>query len=104
MSRAEDLLEEVIAIAKDLAGGARDDDLPGRAAKLTETLEGQRGKFIYRTLAGVPNANRCRKAAQVLVAAVASDDASAADGAMSKLEAEVRRLVDGADAPGVVLT
>ena len=104
MSRAEDLLEEVITITKDLAGGGRDDDLPARAAKLTGMLEGQRGKFIYKTLPGVPNANRCKKAAHAVVATLESDDASAADAAMSKLETEVRAMIDRADAPGVVLT
>ncbi len=69
-----------------------------------ETLEGQRGRFIYRTLAGVPNANRCKKAAQAAAAAAESGDAAALDPAVLKLEAEVREMVDRADAPGVVLT
>ena len=104
MSRAEDLLEEVIDITKSLASDARDSDVPERAARLVETLEGERGKFLYRTLAGVPNANRCKKAAQAAAAAAESGDASALVPAVSKLEAEVQEMVDRADAPGVVLT
>ena len=103
MSRAEDILEEVIDITKSLANAA-DRDVPERAARLVETLEGQRGKFLYRTLAGVPSAVRCRKAVQAAVAAAESGDASALAPAVSKLEAEVQGMIDAADAPGVVLT
>ena len=103
MSRAEDILEEVIDVTKSLANAA-DRDVPERAARLVETLEGQRGKFLYRTLAGVPPAVRCRKAVQAAVAAAESDDASALAPAVSQLEAKVQEMVDGADAPGIVLT
>ena len=104
MSRAEDLLEEVIAVARGLANGERDDDVPERAAKLAEALEGQRGKFFYKTLTGVPNANRCKKAAEAAAAAAESGDVGAFGAAMSKLEAEVQEMIGRADAPSVVLT
>ena len=104
MSRAEDLLEEVITIARGLASGERGDDMPGRAAKVAEALEGQRGKFFYKTLAGVPNANRCKKAARAAAAAAESGDAGALGPAMSELEAEVQEMIGRADAPSVVLT
>lgn len=104
MSRAGDLLEEVIAIARSLANGERDDDVPERAAKLTEALEGQRGRFFYKTLAGVPNANKCKKAAQAAAAAAESGDAGGLGPAMSQLEAEVQEMIGRADAPSVVLT
>lgn len=104
MSRAEDLLEEVIAVTNGLASDARDGDAPERAAKLAETLEGQRGRFFYKTLTGVPNANRCKKAAQAAAAAAESGDAPALDLAMSKLEAEIQEMIGRADAPSIVLT
>ena len=104
MSRAEDLLEEIIDITKSLASDALDSDVQERASKLAETLGGQRGKFFYKTLTGVPNANRCKKAARAVAAAAESGDGSALIPAVSKLEAEVREMVDAADAPGIVLT
>jgi len=104
LSRAEDLLEEVIAIARGLANGERDDDVPERAAKLAEALEGQRGKFFYKMLAGVPNTNKCKKAAQAAASAAESGDAGALGPAMSKLEAEAQEMIGRADAPSVVLT
>ena len=103
MSRAEDLLEEVIAVAQGLAHNGRD-AVPRRAAELVGELQGQRGKFFYKTLTGVPNANKCKKAAEAAAGAARSGDASALAAAMSKLEAEVREMVSRADAPGTVLT
>ncbi|MBM3956691.1 MAG: hypothetical protein FJ313_01400 [Gemmatimonadetes bacterium] len=103
MSRAGDLLEEVIAVTQGLANGGYD-DVARRAGRLVGALEGQRGKFFYKTLTGVPNANRCKKAAEAAAAAVRSRDASALASAMSKLEAEVQEMISRADAPGTVLT
>ena len=104
MSRAEDLLEETIAITKGLAESAGDGGLKTRADKLVETLEAERGKFFYKALLGVPGSNRCKKAAQAAVAAAESGDASAAEPAMAKLEAEVQDMVGKSDSPPVVLT
>ena len=104
MSRAEDLLEEVIDITKSLASDALDGDVQERASKLAETLVGQRGRFFYKTLTGVPNTNKCKKAAQAAAAAAESGDAGALGPALSKLEAEVQEMIGRADAPDVVLT
>ena len=86
MPRGQDLLDEAIS----LISGAGQDELADR-------LTAQRDKFFFKSLAGVPLANKVKKAGTAL-----SSDASDANiGAVAALVGEIE---DKADAPGTVLT
>ena len=86
MPRGQDLLDEAIL----LISGAGQDDLADR-------LTAQRDKFFFKSLAGVPLANKVKKAGTAL-----SGDAS--DGNINAVESLVAQIEDKADAPGTVLT
>ena len=86
MPRGQDLLDEAIS----LISGAGQDGLADR-------LTAQREKFFFKSLAGVPLANKGKKAGQAL-----SGDASSAN--VGAIEALVNEIEEKADAPGTVLT
>jgi hypothetical protein len=86
MPRGQDLLDEAIS----LISGAGQSDLADR-------LTAQRDKFFFRSLAGVPLANKVKKAGTAL-----SGDAS--DANVNAVESLVTEIEDKADAPGTVLT
>ncbi|MDP6666685.1 MAG: hypothetical protein QF357_04730 [Dehalococcoidia bacterium] len=86
MPRAQDLLDEAITLISDAGHGG-----------LADRLTAQREKFFFTSLAGVPLANKVKKAGQAL-----SGDNS--DANVSALEAIVDEIEEKADAPGTVLT
>ena len=86
MPRGQDLLDEAIA----LISGAGQNELADR-------LTAQREKFFFKSLAGVPLANKVKKAGTAL-----SGDGT--DGTVEAAEALVSEIEDKADAPGTVLT
>jgi len=86
MPRGQDLLDEAIA----LISGAGQNELADR-------LTAQREKFFFKSLAGVPLANKVKKAGTAL-----SGDGP--DGNVEAVEALVSEIEDKADAPGTVLT
>ena len=86
MPRGQDLLDEAIS----LISGAGQSDLADR-------LTAQRDKFFFKSLAGVPLANKVKKAGTAL-----SSDPS--DGNINAVESLVAQIEDKADAPGTVLT
>ena len=86
MPRGQDLLDEAIA----LISGAGQNELADR-------LTAQREKFFFKSLAGVPLANKVKKAGTAL-----SGDGT--DGNVELVEALVSEIEDKADAPGTVLT
>jgi len=86
MPRGQDLLDEAIS----LISGAGQSDLADR-------LTAQRDKFFFKSPAGVPLANKVKKAGTAL-----SSDAS--DGNINAVEFLVSEIEDKADAPGTVLT
>ena len=85
MPRGQDLLDEAIA----LISGAGQNELADR-------LTAQREKFFFKSLAGVPLANKVKKAGTAL-----SGDGT--DGNVEAVEALVSEIEDKADAPGTVL-
>ncbi len=92
MPRAQDLLNEAISITEGAADGG-----DGRLGGLVERMQAQTDKFFFKSLAGVPLANKARKAAQVI-------DGSADDSTIGALEAVVAEIEEKSDAPGTVLT
>jgi hypothetical protein len=86
MPRGQDLLDEAIA----LISGAGQNELADR-------LTAQREKFFFKSLAGVPLANKVKKAGTAL----SGDDT---DGNVEAVEALVSEIEDKADAPGTILT
>ena len=86
MPRGQDLLDEAIA----LISGAGQNELADR-------LTAQREKFFFKSLAGVPLANKVKKAGTAL-----SGDGT--DGNVEAVEALVSEIEDKEDAPGTVLT
>ena len=86
MPRGQDLLDEAIA----LISGAGQNELADR-------LAAQREKFFFKSLAGVPLANKVKKAGTAL-----SGDGT--NGNVEAVEALVSEIEDKADAPGTVLT
>ena len=86
MPRGQDLLDKAIT----LISGAGQDGLADR-------LTAQRDKFFFKSLAGVPLANKVKKAGQAL-------NGDATTGNVDAVEALVGEIEDKADAPGTVLT
>ena len=86
MPRGQDLLDEAIA----LISGAGQNELADR-------LTAQREKFFFKSLAGVPLANKVKKAGTAL-------SGYGTDGTVEAVEALVSEIEDKADAPGTVLT
>jgi hypothetical protein len=86
MPRGQDLLDEAIA----LISGADQ-------SRLAERLTAQREKFFFKSLAGVPLANKVKKAGTALSADVSDANINAVDALVGEIESK-------ADAPGTVLT
>jgi hypothetical protein len=86
MPRGQDLLDEAIS----LITGAGQNDLADR-------LTVQRDKFFFKSLAGVPLANKVKKAGTALTADGSDANVSAVEALVTEIEAK-------ADAPGTVLT
>ncbi len=97
MPRGQDLLDEAISLISNAGQGAGDAGLGERASGLVERLAAQRDKFFFKSLAGVPLANKVKKAGQAL-----GGDCSSAN--MDAVEVLVGQIEDKADAPGIVLT
>ena len=95
MPRGQDLLDE----AMNLVSGANvgDSDVKDRAEAMADRLKRQRDKFFFKSLAGVPLANKVKKACQALGETCSSDNLDA-------VEALVTEIENKADAPGTVLT
>ncbi len=85
------MLNEAISITEGAAGG------DGRLGGLVERMQAQSEKFFFKSLAGVPLANKAKKAAQVI-------EASVDDSTIGALEAIVAEIEEKSDAPGTVLT
>ncbi|MDA1257962.1 MAG: hypothetical protein O3C10_08990 [Chloroflexi bacterium] len=96
MARAQDQLDEAIAITREVAGGLGD-DLKTRAESAASGMEVHREKFFFQSLTGLPFAVKANRAAKAMSAA-------ANDATIAVLEAVVREIDDKADAPGTVLT
>ena len=86
MPRGQDLLDEAISLISGAGQGA-----------LADRLTAQRDKFFFKSLAGVPLANKVKKAGQTL-----NGDGSTAN--VDAVEALVSEIEEKADAPGTVLT
>ena len=93
MPRAQDLLNEAISITEGAANGGGD----GRLGGLVERMQAQSEKFFFKSLAGVPLANKAKKAAQAI-------ESSADDSTIGTLEGIVAEIEEKSDAPGTVLT
>ena len=97
MARGQNLLDEAISLIAGAVNGPRDHALGDQAAGLSDRLTSQRDKFFFKSLAGVPLANKVKKAAQAL-----SIDFSRTN--MDAIEVLITEIEDKADAPGTVLT
>jgi hypothetical protein len=86
MPRGQDLLDEAIALI-----------LGADQSRLAERLTAQREKFFFKSLAGVPLANKVKKAGTALSADVSDANINAVDALVGEIESK-------ADAPGTVLT
>ena len=86
MPRGQDLLDEAISLISGAGQGA-----------LADRLTAQRDKFFFKSLAGVPLANKVKKAGQTL-----NGDGSTAH--VDAVESLVSEIEDKADAPATVLT
>ena len=91
MPRAQDLLNEAISITDGAAGGNE------RLGGLVDRMQAQAEKFFFKSLAGVPLANKAKKAAQAI-------EGSADDSTVGALDAIVTEIEEKSDAPGTILT
>ena len=97
MSRAQELLDQAITLIETAGQSIDDSELAGHARVVAAGLKAQREKFFFKSLVGVPLANKARNAAQ---AAASSPSA----GSIEALEAVLSEINVKADAPGTVLT
>lgn len=97
MSRAQDLLDQAVELIGTAGQKIDDKGLAGRAAAVAAGLKAQREKFFFKSLVGVPLANKARGGAEAL----ARNPSSAA---VEALEAVLVEIDGKADAPGTVLT
>ncbi len=97
MARAQDLLDQAIAVIDSASPRIGDPGLAGRANAVATGLKAQRDKFFFKSLVGVPLANKAKSAAD----AVASNPSAGSIGALEAILAEINSK---ADAPGTVLT
>ncbi len=86
MPRGQDLLDEAISLISD-----------AQQVDLAERLTAQRDKFFFKSLAGVPLANKVKKAGAKL-----NTDPSEVN--LAIVEALIVEIEAKADAPGTVLT
>ena len=97
MARAQDLLDQAIALIEGASRKLDDTALAGRAGAAATELKAQRDKFFFKSLVGVPLANKARAAAET----VAGGPSAASIQALESVVVEIRGK---ADAPGTVLT
>ena len=97
MARGQDLLDEAISLISAAGNGTGDHALGDQAVGLSDRLTSQRDKFFFKSLAGVPLANKVKKAAQVLNVDFSRTNIDA-------IEVPITEIEDKADAPGTVLT
>jgi hypothetical protein len=94
---AQDLLDEAINIIEATGAGLGDAGLASRANAVATGLRSQRDKFFFKSLVGVPLANKAKGAAE----AVARNPSTSS---VAALEAVLAEIGSKADAPGTVLT
>ena len=97
MSRAQDLLDQAVEMIGSAGQKIDDKGLAARASIVAAELKAQREKFFFKSLVGVPLANKARGGAEAL-----ARNPSAAG--VEALEAVVVEIKGKADAPGTVLT
>ncbi len=96
MSRAQDLLDAAISSARASAESLDGTDASQRAAEAADRMEAMKDRFLFKSLAGVPLANRAKKAASAMESGGAGDVAA--------LEKVVNEMIEKLDEPGAVLT
>ena len=96
MSRAQDFLDAAVVSAR-AAAQTLDDGEATRLVDAAEQMEGMRERFFFKSLAGVPLANKAKKAA-------ASLENGGGPAAIDALEAIVAEMSGRLDQPGAVLT
>ncbi len=97
MSRAQDLLAAAVANARAAADTLADGDCSKRVGLAADAMENMRDRFFFKSLAGVPLANRARKAANAL-------KSGGGESAVAELENVVAEMTKKLDEPGAVLT
>ncbi|MBM3958941.1 MAG: hypothetical protein FJ314_04100 [SAR202 cluster bacterium] len=97
MPRAQELLDQAIATVEAASQELRDERLVARAAAAVGELRAQRDKFFFKSLVGVPLANKAKVTADSLMNGRTASNLEA-------LEAIVAEIKSKADAPGTVLT
>ncbi len=96
MGRAQDLLDAAVASTRAAADNLDDGDAT-RLGDAADKMEGMREKFFFKSLAGVPLANKAKKAA-------ASLQYGGGSAGIDALEAIVAEMDEKLDQPGAVLT
>ena len=96
MGRAQDLLDAAVASARAAAGNLDDGDAM-RLNDAADKMEGMREKFFFKSLAGVPLANKAKKTAATL-------ENGGGPAGIDALEAIVTEMDERLDQPGAVLT
>ncbi len=96
MGRAQDLLDAAVASTRAAAENLDDGDAT-RLGDAADRMEGMREKFFFKSLAGVPLANKAKKAA-------ASLENGGGPAGIDALEAIVAEMDEKLDQPGAVLT
>ena len=96
MGRAQDLLDAAVASTRAAAQNL-DDGGATRLNDAADKMEGMREKFFFKSLAGVPLANKAKKTA-------ASLENGGGPGEIDALEAIVAEMDERLDQPGAVLT
>ena len=97
MSRAQTLMEEAVTLTTSAEEDCADADTSSRLSGLLDRMKAQQDKFFFKSLAGVPLANKAKKAAQAI-------GMGTSGAAIDALEAIVAEIEEKADAPGTVLT
>ena len=96
MGRAQDLLDAAVASTRAAAQNLDDGDA-SRLVDAADKMEGMRERFFFKSLAGVPLANKAKKTA-------ASLENGGGPGVIGTLEGIVAEMADRLDQPGAVLT
>jgi hypothetical protein len=97
LARAQELLDQAITIIESKGHNISDPALAGRASAVAAGLKAQREKFFFKSLVGVPLANKAKSAADAVASSLSA-------GSVEALEAVLTEIKSKADAPGTVLT
>jgi hypothetical protein len=97
LPRAQDLLDQAIATIEAASQKLGDAGLVSRAGAAVAELKAQRDKFFFKSLVGVPLANKAKMTADALAGGPTASNVVA-------LEAVVAEIKSKSDAPGTVLT